>query len=837
MELFKIMGKIAIDNTESNKKLEETSGKASNSASKISGAFKKIGTAIAASLSVAAVVNFGKGCIQAAADANAMSSQFSQVFGDLESQAASSLTKIADEAGITENRMKGSFTKIAAFAKTTGMDTEGALALSERAMIAVADSAAFYDRSLEETTESLQSFLKGNYENDAALGLSCTEITRNEAANKLYGKSFKDLSESQKQLTLLQMVEDANKASGALGQAARESDTWTNVTGNLQQAWKDFQAALGINVLDLAVGVVKKLVGVVEQCTEKVPEAVKWFGELKSKAEELSQGPLAWLKDKIEAARDGFEKVADFAKRLWDNLEPLVTLIRDNLVEAFQGLSEPMEKIKKVFQELQPIFEAVAGILGGALAAAIGIAIGAFNGIVSAIEGFATLISGVVQIVAGVIQAIVGVFTGDGAMIEEAANNIGEGVINVFSGLWDGVSGFVEGFVDGVVGFFEGLWDTLVGHSIVPDTIDGIADCFGELWGKVSGFVSDFCGNVTDKFTELKDKGVDKFNELKDKATSAASTLKDKASSSWNTLKDKTSSAFSTAKDKAVSAWNTLKDKTSSTASSARDKAASVWSNLKEKTGSMFSESRDKASSAFSSLKSKVVDYASSAGSQAGNKFNSMKSTISLAVNNAKSLASSAFSSMKSSISTAVSGAFSVVSEKFSAIKSTISSVMESAKSTVTKAVDKIKSAFDFTAKINLKVPHVSVSGGEAPWGIGGEGKLPSFSVEWYKKAYDKAMILNDPTIFGYSAASGKMLGGGEGNGNEVVAGEDHLLNLIGQVVESKTAGQNDRIIEILIAILHAITGGNEELLRALLSGQKFFVGEREFARLVRTYA
>lgn len=83
----------------------------------------------------------------------------------------------------------------------------------------------------------MKSFLKGNYENDSALGLSCTETTRNAAANALYGKSFNELSESQKQLTLLQMVEDANKASGALGQAARESDTWTNQTGNLKQAF------------------------------------------------------------------------------------------------------------------------------------------------------------------------------------------------------------------------------------------------------------------------------------------------------------------------------------------------------------------------------------------------------------------------------------------------------------------------------------------------------------------------------------------------------------------------------------------------------------------------
>lgn len=889
MDLFKLVGTIAINNSEANKALEDTSEKGNHAESKLSSAFKKIGAAVATYLTVDALVNFGKGCITAAADANAMASQFSQVFGDLEGSASKSLSTIADNAGISENRMKGSFTKIAAFAKTTGMDTESSLALSERALIAVADSAAFYDRSLEETTESLQSFLKGNFENDAALGLSCTEVTRNEAANRLYGKSFKDLSEAQKQLTLLQMVEDANAASGALGQAARESDTWTNVTGNLKQAWTDFQAALGTNVLDGAVGIIKKLVGVIEKCTEKVPEVVEWFGQLKDKASDLSQGALSWLSDKIAAARDGFEQVADFAKRLWDNLEPLVTLIRDNLVEAFHGLSEPMGKIKEALQRLQPLFEAIAAVLGGALAAAIGIAVGAFNGIVSAIDGFVTAVSGVYEIVASCFELIVGIFTGDGEKIKEAVEGIGEGIVDVFGGLWDSVSGFVEGFVDGVVGFFEGLWDTLVGHSIVPDTIDGIIGCFGGLWEGVSGFVSDFCENVTDFFGDLKDKAVDKFNEMKEKATekfnnlkdkaseaaaktkdnavkawdtlkdktssiysaakdkassafstlkdkvsSAASTAKDKASTAWDNLKEKTSSAFSTAKDKATSAWETLKSKVSSTASGAKDSVSSAWSTLKDKTSSWFNSAKDTATSAFSTLKSKVTDSASSAGSSAGNSFDSMKSKISAAVNAAKDVASSAFSAIKSKISDGVGGALSTVTDKFESIKSKISSVMDSAKSAVSSAIETMKSKFNFSWSLpKLKMPHLTITGKfsiDPP-------SVPKFGISWYKKAYENAMILNTPTIFGYSAASNKMLGAGDGNGNEVVAGESHLMNLIGNVVESKTAGQNEQIIALLTALLEAIVGGNKEMVRALLRGQTIKLNEREFARAVREYA
>lgn len=60
----------------------------------------------------------------------------------------------------------------------------------ERALRAAADSAAYYDTSVEQATETLQSFLKGNYENDAALGLSATETTRNAAAMELFGQKL-----------------------------------------------------------------------------------------------------------------------------------------------------------------------------------------------------------------------------------------------------------------------------------------------------------------------------------------------------------------------------------------------------------------------------------------------------------------------------------------------------------------------------------------------------------------------------------------------------------------------------------------------------------------------
>lgn len=242
----------------------------------------------------AAVAGFS---IKAAGDAQAMNAQFSQVFGDLESSAQKSIDSISKETNILPNRLKPAFTSMAAFAKTSGMDTADALDLTSRATKAAADSAAFYDRSIGDVSESLQSYLKGNYENDAALGISSTETTRNAAANKLYGKSFKDLSTAQQQLTLLQMVEDGNKLSGALGQASREGGGLENVIGNMKQAITDLGAAFGAPLLQPFLDMVSKLASGMSMLAEKLRENPALVGVIVGAVATLAAAfGVVWLK-------------------------------------------------------------------------------------------------------------------------------------------------------------------------------------------------------------------------------------------------------------------------------------------------------------------------------------------------------------------------------------------------------------------------------------------------------------------------------------------------------------------------------------------------------------
>ena len=647
MELFKLFGKIVIENTEANDEIDETKKKAQDTSNSMSSAFKKIGGAVATYLTVGAIKDFGAGCLTAAADANAASSQFSQVFGDLEGNASKSLSGIADEAGISENRMKGSFTKIAAFAKTTGMDTETALALSERAMVAVADSAAFYDRSLEDTTESLQSFLKGNYENDAALGLSCTETTRNAAANKLYGKSFKDLSEEQKQLTLLQMVEDANKASGALGQAARESDTWTNVTGNLKQSWNDFQAVLGANILPTAVGWVKNLAEFVAGLAEKVPAVVAWFQQY--------SGVLAGVAAAIGTVVAG------------------VTLY--NTVTAVKLAMDAAE----------------VTTLGALIALKLQAA-------AATIAMYAPYIA-----IAAAIAAVIAI---------------------------------------GVLLYKN--WDEIKAKA-------------GELAEKAK-----------EKFEEMKEAASEKFEAMKEKMGTIMQAAKDTVNEKLNNMKE---------------AYNEHGGGIMGIAAAAIEGVKGYYSAgftfIDNLTGGKLSEVANKVKTKMSEAKAAVADR---------------------------------ISSIKSSFSSGLSSALGTVTEKFNSIKTKISSIMDNAKNLIKSAIDKIAGFFSGAnwSLPKIKLPHISISGSFSI----NPPRVPSFGISWYKKAYDNAMILNDPTIFGYSPASGKFLGGGDGNGGEVVSGASTLMNMI----QTAVAEQNEALVYYLQKIIQMLADFFPRVLESLMN-------------------
>lgn len=134
--------------------------------------------------------------------------------------------------------------------------------------------------------------------------------------------------------------------------------------------------------------------------------------------------------------------------------------------------------------------------------------------------------------------------------------------------------------------------------------------------------------------------------------------------------------------------------------------------------------------------------------------------------------------------------ALKTVQTTFGKIKDTITDKIDGAREAVRKAISKIKGLFNFSWSLpKIKVPKISVSAGKAPYGIGGAGKLPSFSVKWNAEGG----ILTKPTIFG--AVGSTLLGGGEA-GAEAIAPIAVLQDYIRDAVSAKDNGIIRTLIE-----------------------------------------
>lgn len=302
------------------------------------------------------LVELGKQAVAAAADVAASNAQFEQTFSGVEKEARKSLNSISKETGITATRMQGSFTKIFAFTKSAGGDTESAMDIASRALRAAADSAAYYDRSVEETTESLLSFLKGNYANDAALGIAATETTRNTAANKKYAKSFQELSEAQKVDVLLSMVEAGNEASGAIGQAAREAEQWTNVTGELSEAWKQFLAKIGTPILEGLTPIIQGITSALQRMSETSASA-DLAGDMKDFADAVDAANTEYEESEQLIEHNAIK--ADLLKQRLEELAPQVSTSAD----AAREYATVVNLLNDIYPELNLQIDEQTGLL------------------------------------------------------------------------------------------------------------------------------------------------------------------------------------------------------------------------------------------------------------------------------------------------------------------------------------------------------------------------------------------------------------------------------------------------------------------------------------------
>lgn len=458
--------------------------------------------------------------VQSAADVRAETAQYAQTFGDLAGEADAAIQQVADSANTLPSLLKPAATSIYAFARSSGADTAQAMDLMAQSMQVAVDAAAYYDRSLSDVTETLQSFLKGNYENDAALGVSATEATRNAQAMEMFGQAFNDLTEIQKQQALLQMVVDAQELSGAMGQAAREADGWQNVQGNLNEAWRQFAAVKGQAMLDALIPAMQEVTGLLTGLTDgslsagqamqqafafasqqagqlvaQLPQALSGLGGLGAsiasglsavlpQVQAAASDLLATLKQGIEAnlpqlMDTGLKALTNFTAGLRESAGQLVDQGLSLIVSLAEGIAQGLPSL---IEQAPRIVTNLAGVINDnapkILAAGVQIIAALAKGLIQAIP---TLVANIPEI----LNAIVNVFlafnwlnlgkqlvTAIGNGIKGAGSFLSGAAKEVVNTLYNGVKQLpqtmlnlgrqmIQGLINGIRGMIAGVKDNI----------------------------------------------------------------------------------------------------------------------------------------------------------------------------------------------------------------------------------------------------------------------------------------------------------------------------------------------------------------------------------------
>lgn len=330
--------------------------------------------------------------------------------------------------------------------------------------------------------------------------------------------------------------------------------------------------------------------------------------------------------------------------------------------------------------------------------------------------------------------------------VKEKASQLGEWIVNVFNNLKEKASAAIQAFAEkfpAAFAFISSVFEAW--KNTITNYIQGIKQVFQ---GIIQFFKGVFTGDWKSALEGLKNIFSGAFKALSSLAMAPLNALKGVVQGAWNAIDTMTGGKLTAIKEKAAEAWSNIKQTASDT-----------WNNVKETAGTVMQAAKDTISEKLNNIKSAYEENGGGIKGVAAAAMEGVKGYYTAGYTFIDNLTGGKLSAIKDKMKSKMDEAKTAVSGVLDSIKQAFSDKLEAAKTLVSNIVDKIKGVFNFEWSLpKLKLPHVSVSGGEAPFGIAGKGSLPKFSVEWYAEGG----IMTKPTLFGMDG-SNPMVGGEAG--------------------------------------------------------------------------
>ena len=590
----------------------------------------------------------------------------------------------------------------------------------------------------------------------------------------------------------------------------------------------------GIGTVISTIGAVVSAIGIVPiAIAALVAGVIGGIVLLWNKCDWFREGVIAIWEAIKSAAIAVWNAIKDFMVNLWEGIVQAAETIFNGLASFFSACWEGMKNvfitvwtaISTFFSTIWEGIKNVVTVIVGAIQIFITNAWNTIKTVITTIltaiqTVFSTVWNAIKTVVTTVITAIRNFITTAWNAIKSTISNVLNAIKNTVSTIWNAIKSTITTVLNGIKSTISTVWNAI--KTVITNVMNAIKTTITTVMNAIKATISNVWNGiksvVTSVINAIKSIITNVFNAIKTTITNVLNAIKNTVSTIWNAIKNTINTVLNGIKSTISTVWNAIKSTVSTVMNAIKTVISTAWDAIKSAVTTVVGAIQDFLTSAWDTIKSVITTVMDTIKSAFIDGWNAIKSAI-----------TDAIEGVKSAISNGLNAAQNIVSGVLGAIQSTFSSVFENAKNIVKNAVEKIKGFFNFDWSLpRIKLPHFSISGKfslDPP-------SIPRIGVEWYAKAMEGGMIMNQPTIFGYNPKTSQLMAGGE-TGSETVVGTESLMNMI----KSAVASENGELIEVLKQILNAIISLDDGLVEKFsnaLSSMRFQINEREFARLVK---
>ena len=239
---------------------------------RIANSWKKVGAILASVLSIAAIVAFGKSCIELGSNLTEVQNVVDVTFGSMSGRVDAFAKDAAKAFGLSETMAKKYMGTYGAMAKSFGITGKAGYDMSAAITGLTGDVASFYNLSQDEAYTKLKSIFTGETESLKDLGVVMTQTALDQyAMNNGFGKTTAKMTEQEKVMLRYRFV--MSQLSDASGDFSRTSGSWANQVRILSLQFDVLRATIGQGLINAFTPVIQ----VINTILEKLQTLAAYF--------------------------------------------------------------------------------------------------------------------------------------------------------------------------------------------------------------------------------------------------------------------------------------------------------------------------------------------------------------------------------------------------------------------------------------------------------------------------------------------------------------------------------------------------------------------------------